>query len=57
MNVPSVAHLVHLGLATARTVKGQGTTYWVSAEGHALMGAAMAANAAEARQHNDERRA
>jgi hypothetical protein len=48
-HVPTVVELAHLGLARARTVKGQGTFYEVSREGHDLMGSAMRANAREAR--------
>jgi hypothetical protein len=47
-HVPSVAELVHLRLATARTVKGIGTVYHVSDAGHRLMGEAMRANALDA---------
>jgi hypothetical protein len=45
MHVPTLAELVHLRLATARTVKGIGVVYEVSDAGHALMGEAMRANA------------
>jgi hypothetical protein len=46
-HVPTVVELTHLGLATARNVKGVGTVYVVSDRGHAVMGDAMRANALE----------
>ncbi|WKW87103.1 hypothetical protein SEA_NICOLE72_66 [Microbacterium phage Nicole72] len=47
-HVPTCEELVRMGLARAVTVPKVGTKYLISDEGHALMGAAMRANAQEA---------
>jgi len=53
-HVPTVAELVHLGLARpAAIVKGQAQAFVISDAGHALMGEAMRANALEAIARGD----